>query len=331
MILTRTPLRITFVGGGTDIKEFFKYEYGAVINAAIDKYVYLSVNHNFYPQIRCKYSKIEEVMRVDEIQHPLFREALKHVGIESHVEIAALADFPSKGSGMGSSSAFLVGLLNALYAYKGEIKSPEFLAKTAYHIEREVLNEAGGMQDQYISAYGGFRFMEFHDEGNVNVSHMLCRPETEQAIQERMMLFFTGFTRDEEVQSHTLKSIESNLQRLFSIKKQVLDLRESLRRGEHEKVGIHMHEYWKQKRQLSSKISTNKIDTCYQKAIDAGAIGGKLLGAGGGGFLLFYVPPSRQSAVRNALNDLEQVPFKFVYDGSKIVYSNESNWRKSKP
>jgi len=320
MIITRTPLRITFVGGGTDIKSFFSYEPGAAINAAINKYVYVTVNKRFDNGIRLKYSKTENSATIDEIEHPLFREALRYVGIKDHVEISSHADIPSRGSGLGSSSAFLVGLLHALYAYKGEFKTPAEIAKAAVHIERNILGEHGGLQDQYITAYGGLRYMEFHEDG-VQVSHIYTKSQTMQQLQNRLMLFYTGITRkSSEIQKSTTGNIPINMDRLRMIKWQALRMRDELQQGNHEVVGKMLHEYWQSKRQLADSISNGEIDEYYEKAINAGAIGGKILGAGGGGFFLFYVPEDKREAVTEALQPLRHVPFTFEREGTKVIY-----------
>jgi D-glycero-alpha-D-manno-heptose-7-phosphate kinase len=325
MIIARAPMRITFVGGGTDLKSFFQHESGAVVNAAINKYVYVTVNRKFDPGLRVKYSKTENVGTIDQIEHPLFREALRLVGITNHIEVTSHADIPSRGSGLGSSSSFLVCLLHALYAYQGKLKSPEDLARAAVHIERDILGEHGGFQDQYIAAYGGLRYMEFHDPGHVHVSHILCSEPTWRALQDKLMLFYTGITRKSHaVQAQAVANTSVNMERLRSIKWQAARMRDELQKGNPDAVGQMLHDYWQSKRLLAQGVSSDEIDSQYAKAIAAGAAGGKILGAGGGGFLLFYVPEDRQDAVKVALDPLKHVPFKLEREGSKVIYVAEN-------
>ena len=307
------------------MESFYSQESGAVINAAINKYVYITVNKKFGPGLRIKYSTTENVDTVDEIQHPLFREALKHVGIKGGIEVTSHADIPSRGSGLGSSSSFLVCLLHALHNFKGEFVTPERIAKEAVHIERNVLKEHGGLQDQYIAAYGDIRHMEFHDEGRVQVSNIFCSSEARKKLEKNLLMFYTGITRkSHDIQKKTVENTNINMERLRTIKKQASRLREELHKDNHEAVGPILHEYWLQKRGLSDKISSNDIDIYYDKAMQAGATGGKILGAGGGGFFLFYVPEEKQAAVREALADLQELPFAFEREGSKIIYMAEN-------
>ncbi len=325
MIIARAPLRITFVGGGTDLNSFFSHEHGAVINAAINKYVYITVNKKFNSGIRVKYSRTENVERPEDIEHPLFREALKYVGITDHLEITSHADIPTRGSGLGSSSSFLVCLLQALYGYKGVFKSPEELAQAAVHIERGILQEHGGLQDQYIAAYGGIRYMEFHPPNNVIVSPVFMSEETRRNIQNHLMLFYTGITRKSgSIQQDISKKMNANIERLRKIKWQAMRLRDELLKDNHLAVGEMLHQYWLTKRALSDKISSDDIDAYYKKAVSAGATGGKILGAGGGGFLLFYVSPEKRDAVRQAVWPLREVLFKLEREGSKIIYVAEN-------
>jgi len=322
MIMTRTPLRITFVGGGTDMSSYYKTNGpGAVVNAAIDKYIYITVNKKFDDAIRVSYSKTEIVDTVDKIQHPSIREALRLLKIDKGIEIVSISDIPSGGTGLGSSSSFLVGLLNALHAWNGELASPKQLAEEAVQIERNVLKEAGGKQDEYIAAYGGLQFMEFNKDESVVVKHVIMGEDTRRQLKAHLQLFYTGKQRSgaEVLKDQSSKAADHtsayNAMRDMSYK-----LYDDLSKGKWQGTGKMLQENWMLKKSLSSKITDNYLDRLYEKALDAGAQGGKVVGAGGGGFLLLFVPPEKRDAVRKALPELREEEFEFESLGSRIIY-----------
>lgn len=321
MIISRTPFRVSFAGGGTDLKSFYEKEKGAVTSSTIDKYMYITVNKRFDHTIRVSYSKTEIVETVDEIEHPIVREALKLVGISGSMEITSMADIPS-GTGVGSSSSFTVGLLNALYAYKGQYASAERLAREACELEIDILGEPIGKQDQYAAAYGGLQHMQFNPDQSVFVDPVICTKEAKDKLCSNLMLFYTGIKRDAR---EILKKQNENTHEKFDILKKMRDLsyriNEILIRGKNlHEFGEVLHEGWVYKRQLVSDISNSDVDRFYEKALSAGALGGKLLGAGKGGFILLYCEKQNQSKVKEALNGLREVPFNFELQGSKIIY-----------
>lgn len=323
MIISRTPLRISFAGGGSDLKEFYKREAGAVFSTAINKYVYITVNQKFDENIRIKYSETEHVARVDEIKHPLFRETMKYTGVKTGVEITSLADVPTRGSGLGSSSSFTVGLLNALYSYSGKNADAEKLAKEACKIEIDILKEPIGMQDQYIAAYGGLRLIHFNSDENVKVEEVKIHKDTKKKFEENLMLFYTGVSRKasavlEEQKKNTLKKDKfENLEKMRDLAFEMVDV---VREGNLDMFGKLLHRGWEYKKKMALGIATPYIDSIYEKALKAGAIGGKITGAGGGGFLLLYVPIEKQGSVRNALEGLKELKFGFEPQGSKIIF-----------
>ncbi len=327
MIISRTPLRISFGGGGTDLKAYYENDLGAVTSTAINKYVYVTVNKKFDDKIRVSYSQTEMVDDVEAIQHDLVREAMKLSGVIQGVEITSVADIPSKGTGLGSSSSFTVGLLNALYAFKGEHKSAKTLAEEACRVEIDTLKEPIGKQDQYIAAFGGIQHIQFHPEGNVFVDPVICRKEVRNKLERSLLLFYTGVTRKAD---SVLRKQEENLGKkdkvasLRRIKELASEIRECLIKGDDlYPIGEYLNQGWREKKKLASEISNKTIDKYYQKAIESGAVGGKLLGAGGGGFLLFYCEEKNKEAVCRALQDLKEAPFKFEPQGSRIIYVGE--------
>jgi D-glycero-alpha-D-manno-heptose-7-phosphate kinase len=325
MIITQTPLRISFAGGGTDIPNFYREHGGCVLNAAIDKYVYVIVKERFDDLIYVNYSKKEIVETLDDLHHELVREAMRLTGVEKGVEITTLADIPSAGSGLGSSSTVTVGLLNALYAYQGINVSAEQLAREACQIEIQTLKKPIGKQDQYIAAYGHLRRFTFHPDETVEMTPVPLSEQRCRDLQQNLLLFFTGMTRRAE--SVLTKQIE-NMPRqdcrnaLLAMKDQVDQVWEALQNGSRlDAVGEILHQGWMYKKTLANAISNPHIDELYDRARKAGAIGGKVAGAGGGGFLLLYVPLERQEAVRQALSHLRELPFAFSRDGSKIIFN----------
>jgi D-glycero-alpha-D-manno-heptose-7-phosphate kinase len=325
MIITQTPLRISFAGGGTDFKGYYERSGGAVLSTAIDKYIFVIVKERFDSKIRIGYSRTEMVDDVTEIEHELAREAMRKAGIESGVEISTMADIPSEGSGLGSSSSVTVGLLHALYAFRGELVTPERLAKEACEIEIDILGKPIGKQDQYIAAYGGLRLIEFNADDTVNVSPVPLTDERRLRFGESLLLFYTGVTRKaDNILSEQKTNIAARLDTLDTLKAQTREIFDALTSPTQEgmnRVGRVLDAGWRHKRKLTEKISNSEIDDLYERALDAGATGGKIAGAGGGGFLLLFCPPDRQSAVRQALAHLKELPFALERDGTKVIFN----------
>jgi D-glycero-alpha-D-manno-heptose-7-phosphate kinase len=323
MIITRTPFRISFVGGGTDIADFYRVERGAVVSTAINKYMYIVVNKRFDSTTRVGYSKTEIVKNVDEIQHPIVREALKLVGISDGIEIVSIADIPA-GTGLGSSSSFTVGLLNALYAYKGMLKSAEELARQATHLEIDILGEPIGKQDQYIAAYGGLRYIQFNPDETVFIEPIMYNKRNKDELNQNLLLLYTGDTRRaasilEEQKSNMRRG--NNVECLRKMRDLALELRKHLNNNDSPDVlGEFLNKGWSLKKQLAGGISSPEIDGYYEKALNAGALGGKILGAGGGGFLLLYCPKGKQPRIREVLKELTWTEFLLEPEGSKIIY-----------
>jgi D-glycero-alpha-D-manno-heptose-7-phosphate kinase len=327
MIMSRTPFRISFAGGGSDLEAFYSREPGMVLSTAIDKYVYLGVKEHFGLNYRISYSKTEFADTVDQIEHRLVRECLRAFGINRGLEIVSMADLPAQ-TGLGSSSSFAVGLLHALYALEGRIVSPERLAREACEIEIQRLGEPIGKQDQYAAAYGGLQFIQFNPDGSVNIDPVLCRPETRRELNRRLIMFFTGITRDTRdilrAQRDNTEEKRSTIRRMCGLAR---DLREILTSGRDlNAFGRVLHDSWKAKRSMAASISNSQIDEYYERGLNAGALGGKLLGAGGGGFLLFFCEPHLQPGLRQALPELREVPLAFDHQGSKIVYMSGDAW-----
>ena len=323
MIITRTPFRMSFFGGGTDLPDFFRQHGGAVISTTFNKYCYVSVRHLprfFEYKNKIAYSQLEYVKGVDEIQHPAVRECMKYLDMHELI-IQYDADLPAR-TGLGTSSSFVVGMLNAFHALKGKYADKKRLADEAIHVERELCGESGGWQDQIAVSFGGFNRIDFMSNG-YRVSPVIISPERKQALNRNLMLFFTGFSRlSAEIQSDTRQHIQDKMRQLLDMK-QLVDEAENILTNRHtslDEFGKLLHETWKLKRQTGSKITTSAIDSLYDRALKAGALGGKLLGAGGGGFLLFYVPEDRQSCVRKELGELLSVPFEFENNGADIIY-----------
>lgn len=328
MIISRTPLRISFAGGGTDIAEYYKMRanYGAVVSTAINRYVYITANKKFDDMIRVSYSKTEIVDSVEKLEHNIIREALKIVGIDRGIEIVYMADIPlvSAGSGLGSSSSLAVGVLNALYAYKGMHVSAEKLAKEACQIEIDILKHPIGKQDQYIAAYGGINYIQFNRDESVFVDPIICSQSTKAALNSNLMLFFTGINR---ISSSILEEQKSSIGDRLEYHHKLVDLarqlKEHLCNNDIIALGGILHEGWNYKTKLASQISNPMIDEWYKKAIATGAAGGKISGAGGGGFLLLYCEPEKQDNVCKALSNLKYSPFQIEPQGSKIIYVSE--------
>lgn len=326
MIISKTPLRASLFGGGTDFKDYFETSqmgYGSVLSAALDMHVYITVNRKFDDMIRVVYNGNELVHSVDEIKHNIIREALKLIGIEKGIEIIYMADIPLSGAGIGlaSSSALAVGVLNALHAYKGEFVSPEQLAKEACHIEISCLGQRIGIQDQYAVAHGGFNRYRFLNDGSVEVTPALLKKETRDQLFQNLLLFFTGNTRDSrKILSEQSDTIEEKRAMLDDLVATVDRVYEAIAKGELDCIGAELDRSWQIKKKFAGGVSNELIDTMYTTAMQAGALGGKILGAGGGGFMLLYVPQEKQPAVRAAMADYREVEFKVDYQGSRIIF-----------
>jgi len=323
MIITQTPLRISLVGGGTDLPSFYRRFGGAVICAGINKFVYVTVNRKFDERIRVSYSVTEEVDRAEEVKHPLVNAILRKLGLPSALEITSISDIPGRGSGLGSSSAFAVGLLNAMHAHLENYVSAVQLAEEACHVELIMCEEPIGKQDQYATALGGFRQVRFNEDDTVTFENVAISEDTLARLNARLMLFYTQISRSASPilrrQSEEVDASPRKQSTLKVMAAQTDVLRRALEAGEVAMVGALLDEGWQLKRGLSEGISTPAIDDWYARARAAGAVGGKLLGAGGGGFLLFYVEPDRHEAVARALADLKLVPVRLGAGGSKIM------------
>jgi D-glycero-alpha-D-manno-heptose-7-phosphate kinase len=325
LIVTRTPLRISLAGGGTDLADFYERDYGAVLSTAIDNYIYVTVKPHsplFNEPIRLNYSKSEEVHRIDELENNIARECLRFMKVEPPIYISTVGDHPAS-TGLGSSSSFAVGLLNALHAYRGERVTAGQLAEEASHVEIEMLGEPIGKQDQYAAAFGGLNFFVFKPGGAVTVEPQRMSSRGLRELFEAMLLFWTGHQRDAgQVLSEQRANIESKMNPLLEMRGHAHDLQELLHRDgavDVLEVGRILDETWQLKRGLASTISTDEIDVWYRLARDAGAVGGKLCGAGGGGCILFIAPPDRHESVRAALHDLIEVPVGHEVHGSQVL------------
>ena len=315
---------MSFVGGGSDLPVFYRKFGGAVVSTAINQFVYITVNKKFDEKIRVSYSKTEEAGTVDRIKHPLVREAMKLLKIDGGMEITSVADIPGKGSGLGSSSSFTVGLLHALHAYAERYASAEQLAREACEIEIARCGEPIGKQDQYAAAFGGLNYIRFNEDDSVSVEPVLCKRETLRTIQDHILVFYTGITRSaSDVLKHQRSAVASEKKKQSVMRKMVAlaeQMKSELQRNRAGAFGEIIHEGWLLKKSLTSGISTDAIDDWYAKARKAGAVGGKLLGAGAGGFLMFYASPDRHEAIASALGELRRMDFKFEAQGSRIIF-----------
>jgi len=324
MIISRTPYRISFFGGGTDFPAWFRKHGGAVLAATIDKYCYLTCRHLppfFEHRIRLVYSRIESCHSLDEIAHPSVREVLRYLKFDRGVEIHHDGDLPAR-SGMGTSSSFTVGLLHALYALKGFMPSKHQLAEESIHIEQEVLKETVGSQDQVSAAYGGFNHISFLPNGTFSVRPITLTQERLKELNSHLMLFYTGIKRTSaDIAESYVNDIEARRRQLRIMKDLIEESISILNNGDDLcGFGELLHEAWQAKRSLSATVSNSFVDQIYESAISAGAIGGKLTGAGGGGFMLLFALPSRQKEIREKLNTLIHVPFKIEFSGSQIIF-----------
>ncbi|HOV80018.1 MAG TPA: galactokinase [Bacillota bacterium] len=324
MIITRSPLRITLGGGGTDLPSYYRRHTGFLIAAAIDKYVYIALHRTFVPELIIKYSKMERVKSLSDVQHPIIRESLKTAGIDGqYLEIASMADIPA-GTGLGSSGSFTTALLKALYTHKKTPVSPRYLAEQACHVEIERLGEPVGKQDQYISAYGGITCFCFHPDERVDASPLSISSDTLHNLEDNLLLFFTGYSRSassilKEQDDRSQQSDREMIENLHFIKELGFCVRHALETGNLKEFAAIMNVHWEYKKQRSKAMSNTKIDHCHKLAMDNGALGGKLIGAGGGGFLLFYA--EEKARLRRVMADagLQEVRFRFDFEGTRVV------------
>lgn len=328
MIITQTPLRISFAGGGTDLPEYFRAHGGRVVNCAIDKYVYVIVKRRYDEAIYINYSKKEIVQAVDEIRHELVREALRIAGIDGGVEITTLADIPSEGSGLGSSSSVTVGLLNAFHLFQGNQMTAETLARQACIIELERLKKPMGWQDAYIAAYGGLREFCFGPGDAVTTEAIELSREARLDLQRRLMMFFTGITREATpILKEQREAIGARRTELGTLKELAENLAGALRQGRIAALGENLRQGWEAKRKLAQGISSSTLEGMIEAALRAGAEGAKICGAGGGGFVLVVCPPERQRAVRAALAAYRELPVRIARAGSRAVFNiHEEPW-----
>ncbi len=322
MIITRTPLRISFAGGATDLPSFYRtHGGGAVTSAAIDRYVHVLVNPKFDRSIRIAYSRTENVDRVDELQHGLFREAMRVTGLHEAIEVHTIADIPGEGTGLGSSSTLTVGLLNAFYAYRGVLKDPAELAREACEIEIDRLGGAQGKQDDYIAAFGGIEYFEFRPDDTVRVAPIPLSAVDRERLSDHLSLYYTGVTRKaQELLRRQSERTNENRPALERMRALAGEAREAIARGDHSRLGAILDEGWELKRGLSSGVSNDTIDAQYGAAKAAGAWGGKITGAGGGGFLLLVHPPERSHEIARALAPMERLPVRITPEGSRILF-----------
>ena len=329
MIITKTPFRMSFFGGGTDMESFFREYGGAVLSTTFDKYCYVNVRHlpRFFDySTELSYSKIERVNSVDDIEHPAVRNAMKMLDMHE-IRLTYEADLPAR-SGLGTSSSFAVGMLNAFYALKGKYADKKKLADEAIYLERVLCREEGGWQDQIAAAFGGFNRINFNTDGTYEVMPLIIHPERKKLLNDNLLMFFTGFTRfssdlqkankvgyaEKKAQMREILALVDDAERVLTDKQSNLD-----------EFGRLLDRTWRLKRQTGGAITTNCIDALYEKGIEAGALGGKLLGAGGGGFLVFYVQPEKRAAVKEAMKELLYVPFNFEDGGTRVIhYTPES-------
>lgn len=324
MIISKTPLRMSFVGGGSDLPAFYRKYGGAVVSTAINKYIYVTINPKFDHWTRVSYSKTEEVENVHDVEHQLVRESLRYLDIKGGIEITTIADIPSKGTGLGSSSSFTVGLLHALYAFKGRYKSAKELADESCIIEIDVCKEPIGKQDQYVAAFGGFNLIKFNIDDTVDVDPIICKRETMMTLQDNIIIFYTGMTRSASTllkqQVEDINSSEKKRQCLQKMVQLSYDLYEELQKNNLDVFGEILHENWMLKKDLTQGVSNPEIDNWYDHARKAGALGGKILGAGAGGFLMLYAPKERHENIIKVLKELRKVDIAFDREGSKIIF-----------
>jgi D-glycero-alpha-D-manno-heptose-7-phosphate kinase len=325
MIISRTPLRMSFVGGGSDLPGFYERFGGAVLSTTIDKYVFVTCNRKFDNGIRVAYSKTEEVTSVDQIEHRIVRAAMTLLGVKGGVEITTIGEVPSRGTGVGSSSSFAVGLLNVLHAFQGSYASPGKLAEEGCRVELDLCQEPIGKQDQYAAAFGGFNLIEFQCDGRIDISPVVMPGEARRTLSRRILVFYTGFTRSAsallKAQTASVASDAAKQATLQQMVKLAYVTKVELEAGNIDSFGEILHENWELKKTLTGGISNPQIDEWYERARRKGAAGGKILGAGGGGFLIFYADEHQHAAIEQALG-LRRVDFGFEPLGSRIIFYN---------
>jgi D-glycero-alpha-D-manno-heptose-7-phosphate kinase len=324
MIISQTPYRVSFAGGGTDLPAYYRHEFGAVLSVTIDHHIYVTLHRRFESTIRVSYSRTEVAHTIDEVQHELVREAMRMVEIDEPLEMTTIGDVPS-GTGMGSSSSLTVGLLTALYGYQHRIVSPKLLAEQACRIEIDILHKPIGRQDQYAAAFGGLNYLRFNSDDTVDVEPVPCRAETLAELEQRALLVYTGQTRDANV---ILEQQSSATEDRLDVLRAMRDLADEMRHalagdGDLDRFAALLHEGWELKRSLGFGISNDHINEWYAVARRAGAVGGKLLGAGGGGFVLLIAPPWRHRAIREALGRPRELAFKISRNGSRIIFIHQ--------
>jgi D-glycero-alpha-D-manno-heptose-7-phosphate kinase len=321
MIISQTPYRVSFAGGGTDLPSFYRREYGAVLSTTINQHIYVTIHRRFEPTIRVSYSRTEEATTLDEVQHELVREVMRRVEIDEPLEITTIGDVPA-GTGMGSSSSLTVGLLTALYGYRHRVVSPQMLAEQASQIEIDVLSKPIGRQDQYAAAFGGLNYIRFNPDDTIDVEPVPCRSETLDELERQILLVYTGQTRDANAILERQSTVTVDH---MDVLRSMRDLAEQMRHalaseGNLDRFAALLHDGWELKRSLGCGISTERVDEWYEAARRAGAVGGKLLGAGGGGFLLLIAPAWRHRAIREALNRPRELQFRIARHGSRIIF-----------
>jgi len=327
MIIVRTPLRLSFVGGGSDLKSFYSQSEGKVISSAIDKFVYVIIKERFDEKIYLNYSKKECVDSVDEIEHDLVREAMRITGIEKGIEITTLADIPSEGSGLGSSSSVTVGLLHALYTYNNVLVTAKQLAKEACKIEIDIIGKPIGRQDQYVAAFGGLNEFSFSGNDKVRRTQILLQNNQMRRFSSALLLYFTGIVRSaDKILSKQKRNLENekHFETMWKMVDLVPKFRNAMEKGAISRCGELLDEYWGMKQKMASGISNPKIESMYAKAKQAGALGGKITGAGGGGFLMLIVPREKQNSVFEAMKDYREMPFMLEKSGSKVIFDDRS-------
>jgi D-glycero-alpha-D-manno-heptose-7-phosphate kinase len=324
VIITQTPYRVSFAGGGTDLPAFYEHEAGAVISVAVNHHMYVTVSPRFDRTTRVAYTKVEIADGIDQIEHTIAREALRMTGLGEHLEITTVGDVPA-GTGMGSSSSLAVGILNALYAYKGQVTSPSALAEKACEIEIDILGKPIGRQDQYAAAYGGVNYIRFNPDHSVDVEPVPTSPQFLDQLEKHIILLYTDRQRDADT---ILKKQSEGSTDKMTVLREMRNLAGELRTtmggsGNLEDFGRILHEGWELKRSLGFGITNKGVDDWYEAARANGALGGKLLGAGGGGFLLVMAPPERHDAIRDALGNPREIPFSIDRRGSRVIYISD--------
>jgi D-glycero-alpha-D-manno-heptose-7-phosphate kinase len=321
MVISQTPYRVSFAGGGTDLPAFYKHEYGAVLSTTIDHHMYVTIHRRFEPSIRISYSRTETSTTIDEIQHDLVREAMRLTQIDEPLEITTIGDVPA-GTGMGSSSSLTAGLLNALHAHRGQIIGRQHLAELACRLEIDILKKPIGRQDQYAAVFGGLNYIRFNPDDTVSVEPVPCQRDTLDELERRMLLLYTGQTRDAD---EILKQQSGATAERMPMLRRMRDLADEMRRalagpGDLDTFAELLHAGWELKRSLGCGITFQRVEEWYEAARRNGAQGGKLLGAGGGGFLLLMAPPWRHRAVREALGRPRELPFRIARHGSRNIF-----------